>query len=168
MFYVLLLDFVFSGFLQAQHCSRHGCLGYMILLDALLLTQLLLRTLQGSLRTDPVDILRPFCRLHQHDHTVKRNIDKPHTNYNLGPVVILFFLLPYLAFLRGNDHILMMGHDGLLAVQSRYDNDAAFSVEKYFITGNDLQADGVHTHTAFPYCAMSFLAFPTASSKVPT
>ena len=69
-------------------------------------------------------------RIHQHDHTVMRNVDTAHTDYGLGPVVILFFLKPYLAFLRGNDHILMMGHDGLLAVQSRYDNDAAFSVEK--------------------------------------
>lgn len=92
MFYVLLLDFVFSGFFQAQHCSRHGCLGYMILLDTLLLTQLFLRTLQGSLRTDSVDILRAFCRIHQHDHTVMRNVDTAHTDYGFGPVILLFSL----------------------------------------------------------------------------
>ena len=71
----------------------------MVLLNALLLTQLLFGTLQSGFRTDSVDILRALRRIHQHDHTVMRNVDTAHTDYGLGPVVILFFLKPYLAFL---------------------------------------------------------------------
>ncbi len=141
--YVLIFAFPLS--LKPGNGPHHGSLGHLKFPETLLLAHLFFSTLQSLSGPDFVNILRPFCSIHDYGHTVIGYLNDTQPHNSLPPLSIaLRCPEAQLTFLYGKDHGLPVGKDPHLTVMGRNHQSLAASVKKHMIAGYDLKPECRH------------------------
>ena len=97
-----------------------------------------------------VDVLRPFRRVHQHQHVVVLHLD--HSGGNGGqPFRRVRAAKGKLSGHQRRDHVAVAGLNAVLAVYRGHDQRSAFAFKKHPVSGENVQAKRVHSALSFAF-----------------